>query len=806
MYYCVNEPSGIVPMSQPEPPVVFFGYPRIPVAQREAVVAAADRLHATGALSKVLWESLSVAGRFVIDAILEAIDTAGLAAFDVTTLNHNVMFELGYAIGTGQKIWLFRDESDIEAKRKWDRVKILTTVGYSAFTNSEHLVNAFWEDRPDETSHTIFQTAIADHLQSAGAPALFYMPSLHETEAGRKLTRRVRRDEERGIRCVVADPEESSVQSLSWHAQNVYSSAAVVAHFCSPNRYGADVHNARCALVAALARGMEKPLLMLAEDDYTTPIDYRDLVHVYTTAADCRDTADRWLAEKLAPTYERLRTRPQPSAGTQLAVELRSLRLGEHVAENEAADLAEYFIETASFQEVLEKNTTVFVGRKGTGKTANMIQAAATLRADKRNLVCVIKPMSYELDGIVELMRRYQESPDQGYVVESLWKFLIYSEVAKTAYNEIVGKPALPASDSDEYRFLSFMEGPGAFLKEDFTARLETAVDGLRKVEPGPGLADQRTRISEALHRGILLQLRGHLGKILSRKVRVAVLMDNLDKTWQRRADIDKMAVFLLGLLSSVGRVSDEFRASDRWREPVVVTLAVFIRSDIYEHVARIAREPDKIPVSRLFWADNDLLLRIIEERYAVYQGPQSDGKEIWIRFFCPLTRGMKTPDYILSRILPKPRDLIYVCSEAIASAVNRRHATVEQDDILTAEQHYSQFALESLRVENGISIEELEAVLYEFAGGPAEVSGDDVATYITRSGMASGRAPEVIERLRSLSFLGVEIGDNRFDFATEARAPEVANALAQRHAMACGRPVRYQVHPAFRSYLEIRE
>ena len=620
------------------------------------------------------------------------------------------------------------------------------------------------------------------------------------------MTRRVRREEGDGTRCTVADPEESAVRSLSWYAQSIYSSAAVVAHFCSPTRYGAEIHNARCALIAGLARGMQKPLLMLADGDYMAPIDYRDLLFIYTNAQDCLRTADDWLTANLPGIDERRRASRLPPAGTSLEVELRSLRLGDPVAENEAEELSEYFVETSSFREVLERKATVFVGRKGTGKTANMIEAAARLRGDKRNLVCEMKPTSYELGGIAELIRKTQESSEQGYVVESLWKFLVYSEIACAAYAEIRQRPVLPTSETDEYRFLAFMEGEGSFLRDELTTRLETAVDRLLQVERQRGIGDQRAAISEALHRGILLELREHLGRVLSQKRRVAVLVDNLDKTWQRGADIDNMAIFLLGLLSSVNRISDEFAASDRWRRPAAVTLAVFVRNDIYEHVARVAREPDKIPVSRLYWDDGELLLRVIEERYSVYQGEGADPKEMWSTFFCPVTRGMETRQYILSRILPKPRDLIHFCSEAIASAVNRRHTRVEEEDILTAEALYSQSALESLRVEDGVTIQDLEKVLYEFAGARAEASKDEIATYVSRSGMPAERTSEVVQRLRALSFLGIEIGDNQFDFAIEPRAPEVADALARRHATRSGREPRYQVHPAFRRYLEIEE
>ena len=45
---------------------------------------------------------------------------------------------------------------------------------------------------------------------------------------------------------------------------------------------------------------------------------------------------------------------------------------------------------TAEYQKVVSSGTAIFVGRKGTGKTATMLRATDELRLDKRNLVVQI--------------------------------------------------------------------------------------------------------------------------------------------------------------------------------------------------------------------------------------------------------------------------------------------------------------------------------------------------------------------------------------------------------------------------------
>lgn len=44
------------------------------------------------------WETLPVGGRLIIGQVLAAIEDSDVCVFDITTLNQNVLFELGYAL------------------------------------------------------------------------------------------------------------------------------------------------------------------------------------------------------------------------------------------------------------------------------------------------------------------------------------------------------------------------------------------------------------------------------------------------------------------------------------------------------------------------------------------------------------------------------------------------------------------------------------------------------------------------------------------------------------------------------------
>jgi hypothetical protein len=416
---------------------VFFGYASKPELSRETLYSASEEIASTGLVEILSWESLKVGGRVVITAILDAIDDSELAVFDVSTLNENVLFEVGYAIGRAKGIWLLLDTTDKEAKWLWKKFRLLSSVGYVSWVNSEDIKIAFLRDQPHQSESTIFDDLIEPNLTPAIGASIFYFPSFHDIDASKELGRRLDAEARRGVRLLSADPTESAISPLAWYAEKVNGTSGTVVHFEASRRDLAPLHNARAALVAGMARGMEKPVLMLAEEDYSAPFDYQDMLKPYSTARECRRYADEWLRE--------LDLTPDPSFRVQRlqqVTELRGLRFGEHVAENEAGGLSEYFVETAAFDQVMASRNTLFIGRKGAGKTANMFQAAARLQEDARNLVAVIKPATYEFESLLSFLTELPRDL-QGYSIEALWKFFYCNQRSRRVRSRLWSRALL---------------------------------------------------------------------------------------------------------------------------------------------------------------------------------------------------------------------------------------------------------------------------------------------------------------------------------------------------------------------------
>jgi hypothetical protein len=748
---------------------------------------------------------LQINGKYIISEICDAIDRANLFCADVTGVNANVMFELGYAIALNKRIWLIRDDSYTDVRKEFEQLLLLTTIGFSPYVNSTQIIKSFFTEEPHLTlDQTIFRQSIEPMLSAkSDNPSLLYLKSRYDTEASVQVTRML---EHSRIPLVVNDPQETTIQPLYWYAQKLWDAAGLVTHFLSPARQGFRLHNARYALISGLARGFAVKTLMLTEQsDMLAPMDYRDATRYYTTPAEAARLSEEWLQPMLVEKKDTTGAAASYTKALRLATELKDfhLQLGDYIAENEARELNEYFVETTVSADLISGTQNVFVGRKGTGKTANLIHAEATMAADVRNLVCLIKPVGYEIEGLVRLFSGYKFQDYKGYVIESLWKFMLYTELARAAAQRIEGAALWELTNPETKELVDLLEDESKAFGGEFIVRLERVVKSLELLPTSDSSDRFRRGISESLHSGALARLRTVLGRVLSRKRNVLLLIDNLDKPWTKDANLGQLAEFLLGLLTATNRIADEL---NREKTATKFKSAIFLRSDIFEKVIAAAREPDKLSYIRIRWDDPELLLRVIEERYVASHGSGSDPSVMWHKYFCPEVKGIPTREYLINRILKRPRDVIYFVKAVVSFAVNRKHDRVEEKDIVDGEREYSQYALDSILVENGITIPQLESVLFEFVGLSAIINEDEVMRVVSQTDVPASVINEVINHMIKLSFLGVEVSDNVFAYSDELRELKKNMVLSNRHLKGRDKPRRYEINPAFRSYLEISE
>lgn len=787
-------------------PKAFFAYPSSRPTLRESIQKAANILNASGQVNIKTWEDCQTGGTFIIDTICREIDEADLFCADLTGINPNVMFELGYAIARDKRIWLIFDETYTEGKNMFNQLKVLTTIAYISCENSQDIVSAFYKDNPiEDLENTIFRTTIEPSLEPEGYHSIFHLKSQHENEAAVSVTDLLQKKISRKI--IVDDPRESTVRTLTWYGSRVFDCKGVICHFTNPDRVDAYLQTARRALVCGMAHGAGTPLLMIAEGDFLSPIDYREYLQNYENSREAVRYVEEWL-----PSIEqvlKIEQKPTvvPRVTTRLARDLKNLRFGDYVAENEEDSLVEqYFIETAEYGDAVRGSQVLFVGRKGSGKTANLIKLKNELSKPRRNVVCVIKPPPYQMEKIVNILKQYEHSDVKGYTIESLWKFLLLTDIANTAFNNL--ENALSSGlDAIEQHFYDFVNNRRELICEDFSSRLAYCIQSLEEgIDESQYNKNSPLPVSEVLHRGILKELREELGTFLSKNQRVAILVDNLDKAWDPHKDIEGLSEILWSLLEVAQGLPMELQRRDSRRRNIQISLAIFLRSDIFYEIKKVALEPDKINYSLLKWDDIELLCGVIEKRFLSSDARNVDPDALWQKHFCPTVNDIPTKEYITGAILKRPRDIIYLVNASVATAINRKHTQVEEKDILDAEKQYSQYALESINVENTLPDVNLEAVAFEFVGMPAILLKSEVVEAIQSAGVSKEDIEPTIDVLHNLTFLGLEIGENRFVFSDEPEGARKNKIRAGRFARRKRQEERFQIHRVFRAFLEIED
>lgn len=103
----------------------FFAYPSEPLSLSETIREAASKINKTHVAIVHPWERMAITGKNIIQEICSEINRSEIFCADITGLNPNVMFELGYAIARNRRTWPVLDTSITESRKLFDQFKML---------------------------------------------------------------------------------------------------------------------------------------------------------------------------------------------------------------------------------------------------------------------------------------------------------------------------------------------------------------------------------------------------------------------------------------------------------------------------------------------------------------------------------------------------------------------------------------------------------------------------------------------------------------------------------------------------------
>lgn len=505
-----------------DPPTAFVAY-----SSREAALArlVEDAVYvANGKSDRVryeVWVYNDVPGNPLISPILDRIEESAYVIADVTTLNLNVVYEIGFAIGSRKRAYLIRHHSTAGDKGVAREAGIFDTLGYHEYSDQDDLVRRLTSNIDPEPLQ--FSVEL-DHR----APVYLVEPPVK----GLAVTAMIARLKKARYRYRSFIPGEDVRLSAVDAIRQVACSSGVLVTLEETAKPHALVHNIRSMFVAGLADGMGKPLLVLCPAGTDAPLDVRDEVRHYRHDGDIADH----IAELVLQVTDHLQQDAPPPI--EMGSLLQSLHIGNPTAENEMATLSEYYLQTDEYQRALQGSVNLAVGRKGSGKTALFIQLRDKIRRDKRNVVVDLRPEGYQLIKLKEDILAYLSEGSRQHLITAFWEYLILLEVAY----KLLEKDEYTHRHNHDIREL-YLELQATYKVEDFSVEgdfserlmvLSQRISDEYRTKYGTGTEQKLTteQVTELLYRHDLAKLRDLISNYLERKAAVWILFDNLDKGW----------------------------------------------------------------------------------------------------------------------------------------------------------------------------------------------------------------------------------------------------------------------------------
>jgi hypothetical protein len=117
---------------------IFVAYPSNPHEINQTYSAAKQKIK-DASVDLHLWVENDVCGRPLTDPIFDGISNCDVLLADVTKLNFNVTFEIGYAIGRGKQIKLLLNSGLIGDSSEFGAIGIFDTLGFETYENADDI-------------------------------------------------------------------------------------------------------------------------------------------------------------------------------------------------------------------------------------------------------------------------------------------------------------------------------------------------------------------------------------------------------------------------------------------------------------------------------------------------------------------------------------------------------------------------------------------------------------------------------------------------------------------------------------------
>ncbi len=762
----------------------FFAYPSAVSLVVQTIRTAAIQLAGIKT-----WEELDIPGKFITTEILSEINESDFLLADISRLNFNVVYEIGFAIGRKKRVVLFKNTAVSDETPTIQEVGIFDTLGYKTYSTSGEL-SAYLRQLSDVTPLPI------DGPLNEKSPLYIVQPKT-KTDHDGYLIASIKKSR---LYYRSYDPTENSRLAGPDAIKNVAQSAGVILHFLPGELVDAKVHNIRSAFVAGLADGMEKRSLFVQTGETPIPIDLRDFVTQCGIQKDFKDAVDR-LADQV---YEDRGTQVRRVGRTGNA--LAAVDLGASAAENEITSLGEYYVEIDAFRRALRKEVRLVTGRKGSGKTAIFFMLRDRVRAQKSNVVLDLKPEGYQLMKLKDAVVDYLSGGTMEHTITAFWEYLLWLEMC---HRIIEVDRELHKRNHEIYgpyqRLKELYSADGYSGEGDFSERLKDLMRHIVQAievnyEEGKNQELSVAQITELIHRHDLQSLKRALIDYLAHKESLWLLFDNVDKGWASQGVSAEDLVIVRSLIEATRKIERELQKSSLSAHTIV-----FLRNDVFEHLVNTTSDRGKETRANVDWDDPEMLREMLRRRLArnLDADKNTDFDTLWRSICVSSVDGQDSIEFLIQRCLMRPRSLLDLIGHCRGYALNLGHDKISGEDISKGCNAFSNDLLAEINLEIRDVFPNAQDLLYAFIGSRPTLEREEL-----RKALAGHDVPEedlagVVNLLLWFGFLGFQWTDGSVRYIYSFMYNMKVLQGTHDKLLAAG-TVKYSINPAFAPALGI--
>ncbi|WP_049631420.1 P-loop ATPase, Sll1717 family [Cellvibrio sp. pealriver] len=757
----------------------FYAYASTPTDIGQTIEQAVKALKTSSKIEVQTWRALDIPGHFISEKVLQGIDNCTFLIADISILNFNVTYEIGYAIGKRKRILLTKNKSIRDNGLTIREVGIFDTLGYSEYQNSAELSN-FIES--------------ANHSNPLNIPSkinikspVYLLEGMHKTDWASRIVSRIKK-----ARFLFRsfDPNEQPRLSANDAIDQVSQSHGVVVPLLSNTTVGSEVHNMRGAFIAGLADGMGKALCILQQGDNPVPLDYRDFVHTTYHPNDINEhIAD--FAGKVAEAFQQ----DTKVAITSNDTFLQSLDLGATSAENEMRTLESYYLKTDQFLKALRGEANIVVGRKGSGKSAIFLQVRDRERNKKGNVVLDLKPDGYKLIKFKELILSFLEEGTFQHTIMAFWEYVLLLEICYKILEKDREQHKHDHTLYEPYRALADLYHADGYETEgDFSERMGSLMEKISTEYRSQHGSETNVRLSaskltEMLYCHDVRDLSKQVIDYMANKDVCWLLFDNIDKGWPTSGLEHEDLLIIRGLIDATKKIERQFEKSN-----IAVHTIVFLRNDVYELLVQETSDRGKDASVLLDWTDPDLLRELVRLRIVSNSiNGNNNFDSLWPKIFVSHYSGEESSQYLIDRSLMRPRFLLNLINQCKSFAINLNHERVLEEDIEKGLIAYSTDLLTDIGYEINDVENNVDDVLYAFIGSASQLKKNEIFQMLEKFGVDNSFFEKIFELLLWYGFIGLLVNEEPkyiydFNYSMKLMSGMIKNKG----------DIDYQINPAF--------